>query len=388
MSGRHPSIVLGRKGPAPFPNAGTSGRSVQAIGHDCGVPPLRPRVLSLYTGAGGLDLGFAQAGFELAWANERDPHACRTYAHNLGEHIIEGDLLSVELPCEDFDVVVGGPPCQGWSRIGRMDPHDPRSEHVHRFLDVVEAVRPIAFVMENVANLAEGARWQSVREALLSRATNELGFRAEMMVLDASHYGVPQARRRVFFVGIRGAIPCRPPRASPELGTVRATLARLPPYGDRGNSTICRARVVPARQPVLRPSAYLGGLLFNGSGRPLYLDAPARTLPASMGGNATPILDQLELDEGAAPWVVEYHERLLAGGRPLRRAPKRMRRITVEEAAALQSFPPSFKFSGSTVAQYRQIGNAVPPTLARAVARMLIRQLRTLQDRASPALVA
>jgi DNA (cytosine-5)-methyltransferase 1 len=352
------------------------------------VLPLRPRVLSLYTGAGGLDLGFAQAGFELAWANERDRHACRTYAHNLGEHIVEGDLMSVGLPRENFDVVVGGPPCQGWSRIGRMDPDDPRSEHVHRFLDVVEAVKPSAFVMENVANLAEGARWQSVREALLVRARHKLGFRAEMMVLDASHYGVPQARRRVFFVGIRGATPSRPRRSRPVVGTVRATLARLPPYGQPGNDTTCQARVVPARQPVMRPSAYMGGLLFNGSGRPLRLDAPARTLPASMGGNATPILDQLELDEGAAPWVVEYHARLLAGGRPLRRAPKRMRRITVEEAAALQSFPPSFKFFGPTAAQYRQIGNAVPPTLARAVARTLMRQLSALQDQAHPALVA
>jgi DNA (cytosine-5)-methyltransferase 1 len=353
--------------------------SVYAIGHDWAMPRLRPRVLSLYAGAGGLDLGFAQAGFELAWANERDRHACRTYAHNLGAHIVEGDLLSVEIPSpsEGIDVVVGGPPCQGWSRMGRMDPDDPRSNHVHRFLDVVESVSPIAFVMENVANLAEGPRWQSVRDALLVRARRQLGYTTEMMVLDASDYGVPQARRRMFFVGIRGARPFRPRRTRARPRTVRATLAQLPAYGEPGNDTICRARVVPAHQPVMRPSAYMGGLLFNGSGRPLNLDAPARTLPASMGGNATPILDQLEFEEGAAPWVVDYHHRLLSGGRTLRRAPERMRRITVEEAAALQSFPSSFKFFGPSGAQYRQIGNAVPPALARAVARTLIRSLES-----------
>jgi DNA (cytosine-5)-methyltransferase 1 len=121
----------------------------------------------------------------------------------------------------------------------------------------------------------------------------------------------------------------------------------------------------------MRPTAFRGSLLFNGSGRPLHLDSPAKTLPASMGGNATPIIDQEELDSGAEPWVVNYHRRLLEGGRPLKRAPRRLRRITVEEAAALQSFPPSWRFRGPRVAQLRQVGNAVPPELAFQVARSL-----------------
>jgi DNA (cytosine-5)-methyltransferase 1 len=345
-------------------------------------------VLSVYSGAGGLDLGFAEAGFEIGWANERDPDACQTYEHNIGRHLAKGDLLSMQIPSGQFDVVVGGPPCQGWSRIGRMDPDDPRSEHVHRFLDVVQAVAPSAFVMENVASLAEGSRWQEARKGLLDRAEIELGFRVKMIVLDAADFGVPQVRRRMFFVGIRYANPVRPRRTHTTPGTVRATFARLPAYGEAGNDTRCRARVVPARKPVMRPSAYMGGLLFNGSGRPLDLDAPARTLPASMGGNATPIIDQLELATGANPWVVDYHRRLVNGGRPLRRAPVRMRRITVEEAAALQSFPQSFRFFGTAASQYRQIGNAVPPALARAVARTLMRQLNDLSVDGCPARAA
>ncbi len=341
----------------------------------------RRRALSLYSGAGGLDLGFVQAGFDIAWANELDPDACRTYEHNIGPHVAEGDLLLVEVPRESFDVVIGGPPCQGWSRIGRMDPEDERSEHVHRFLDVVEAVEPIAFVMENVANLAEGDRWREVREALLERARAELGFDARMMVLNAADYGVPQARRRMFFLGIRGLRPAQPRRTHwTRQKTVRAALGALPSFGEPGNDTRCRARIVPARQPVMRPSAFMGGLLFNGSGRPLDLDAPARTLPASMGGNATPIVDQLELEAGEAPWVVEYHRRLLAGKAPLKTAPRRLRRLTVEEAAALQSFPPGFRFFGTPGSQYRQIGNAVPPLLAHAVARSLLGQLDDIAE--------
>jgi DNA (cytosine-5)-methyltransferase 1 len=91
-----------------------------------------------------------------------------------------------------------------------------------------------------------------------------------------------------------------------------------------------------------------------------------------MGGNATPIIDQEELDHGAEPWVVGYHRHLANGGAPLTSAPDRLRRLTVEECAVLQSFPVGFQFKGPRVAQYRQVGNAVPPRLAYAVAAALL----------------
>lgn len=332
----------------------------------------RPSVLSIYSGAGGLDLGFRASGFRLLWANDVDAHACATYRQNLGQHIVEGDVRESLLPPGPVDVVIGGPPCQGWSRIGRMDPSDPRSEHVNYFFDVVEQLAPRAFVLENVAHLAEASRWSDVRERLLRRARQSLKYRTEIFVLDASYFGVAQARRRMFMVGVRGRAPQPPkPTRRRKFKTVRAALGELPAHGRAGNDTTCVARVVPARQPVMRPSAFQGALLFNGSGRPLDLDRPARTLPAAMGGNATPILDQDEVAKGADPWIVGYHQHLKQGGEPVAVAPPRLRRITVEEAAALQSFPKGFKFAGPTNAQYRQIGNSVPPALARAVARSL-----------------
>src|SRR5690606_7733132 len=119
--------------------------------------------------------------------------------------------------------------------------------------------------------------------------------------------------------------------------------------------------------PSLRPNPY-HGQIFNGGGRPIDLDAPAPTLLASMGGNKTPWVDA----DGIVP---EYHAHLSAGGRVRSGQVPGARRITVEEAAGLQTFPTGMRFSGSRSSQYRQVGNAVPPRLARAVGASLLRAL-------------
>lgn len=336
---------------------------------------MKPKVLSLYSGAGGFDLGFRRAGFKLVWANDLDASACATYRANLGDHIVEGDLEDVSLPRDEVDVVIGGPPCQGWSRMGRMDPDDPRSKHVYRFFDVVERVEPRGFVLENVAHLAESPRWEPVRDELTKRA-QRLGFSTKICVLDASEFCVPQARRRMFLVGLRHGTFERPRTTSKiRPRTVRQALSRLPDLGAKGNGTPCAAAIVPAKRPVLRASAHQGSLLFNGSGRPLDLDRPARTLTASMGGNATPILDPRELAGVPESWIEVYHRDLIEGRPPSKEMPDTLRRISVEEAAALQSFPKTYDFRGSTNAKFRQIGNAVPPLLAGAVARAMMRAL-------------
>jgi DNA (cytosine-5)-methyltransferase 1 len=220
-----------------------------------------------------------------------------------------------------------------------------------------------------------------VRERLLERA-GTLGYEHSLFVLNAQDFDVPQSRERMFLIGIRGAAPRRPLATTADCPpSVRSALERLPRFGEPGNDAGCAARVIPASKPVMRPTAHRGSLLFNGSGRPLQLDGPAKTLPASMGGNATPIIDQQELEHGAEPWVVGYHRRLQNGKPPLKRAPSRLRRITVQEAAALQTFPPDWTFAGSRVAQYRQVGNAVPRRLAEAVA-LGVRTVLERQDQA------
>ena len=284
----------------------------------------------------------------------------------MGPHASVGDIRAQTLPTKgSADLVIGGPPCQGFSVAGKMDPNDPRSRHVLDFLGVVRRLEPAAFVMENVKNLAVNARWESVRKKLCDEA-EAMGYNTSLIVLNAANFGVPQARERMFLVGMRPELgDFVPPRRLmvKKLPTLREVLAKLPAYGTPGNDTLCPARVTPAKQPVLRRSPF-AGMLFNGQGRPADLDAPALTLPASMGGNRTPIIDQHQLENGGPSWVVEYHRHLWDGGAPLDEVPKRLRRLTVQEAAAIQTFPKGMRFHGPVTAQFRQIGNAVPPELA------------------------
>jgi DNA (cytosine-5)-methyltransferase 1 len=324
--------------------------------------------LSAYSGAGGLDHGFMRAGFEPAWANDIDPCAVATYTRNLGHECTVGDIKALEVPGEgSADLVIGGPPCQGFSVAGHMDPDDPRSQHVWYFLAVVNRVQPRGFVMENVKSLAVNRRFTPLLAALRD-AAEALGYRTTLLLLNASHFGVPQARERMFLVGLRdGGVVSPTPVTADSPPTVGDVLRALPPYGEPGNNSRCTARVTPAARPVLRRSPF-AGMLFNGKGRVLNLSTPASTLPASMGGNRTPIIDQVQLNEGGPSWVEEYHRHLWAGGDPVDEIPDRLRRLTVEEAGAIQTFPRGWTFSGPQSAQFRQIGNAVPPELAYRVA--------------------
>jgi len=329
-------------------------------------------IVSLYSGAGGLDIGFHLAGFNTIWANDIDKNATRTYENIFPTHkITTGDLLDQNLPyIPNIDLVIGGPPCQGFSIAGKMDPHDPRSKHVWNFMAIVSRISPRGFVMENVKSLAENSRWQTLRDDLI-KESHKMGYTPKIIILNASHFGVPQARERMFLIGLKKVKFCNPVAVTVQSPIfLRDSLKKLPKYGEAGNNSICIAKITPAKRPILRKSPY-AGMLFNGQGRPLDLNRPAPTLPASMGGNRTPIIDQKELDLGNKKknsWIVKYHKYLMKGGIPHNEVPNSLRRITVEEAAAIQTFPLGMKFYGAQTAQYRQIGNAVPPMLAYHVA--------------------
>jgi DNA (cytosine-5)-methyltransferase 1 len=322
------------------------------------------RVLDVFAGAGGLSTGLAQAGFEVVAGAEWDPDACATFAAaHPSADVLEGDVAAMTFTAwrDRVDVVVGGPPCQPWStggkRLGTADPRDGWPA----FLRVVREVRPRAFLAENVAGFALGPRQR--RFAALRDELAGLGYCVRASVENAADHGAPQKRQRLVIVGVRGASFEFPrPRYGP--GTWRAAGAVVGAHA-RGEPN--PSVVTYAQRPDVRPNPY-DGHVFNGGGRPIDLARPAPTLLASMGGNKTPWVDTL----GVVP---SYHAHLLAGGHPRSGVVPGARRLTVEEAALLQTFPRGTRFCGARSSRYRQVGNAVPPLLARVLGARLLAAL-------------
>jgi DNA (cytosine-5)-methyltransferase 1 len=338
------------------------------------------KTVSLYSGAGGLDIGFKRAGFDIIWANDFDKDACASYAKNIGDHIRCGDINNyiAELSkLKNVDLVIGGPPCQGFSVAGKMDPTDPRSENVWTFTKVVEKLSPKAFVMENVKALGQLEKWEPLRIELLKKF-KKLGYAVNYVVLNATDFDVPQARERVFFIGFKTSSKIIPDLAKmlepykKKAITVRQALSVLDKAGTGNNQSICKAKITLTANPVMRKSPF-AGMLFNGLGRPVKIDGYCATLPASMGGNKTPIIDEEELYNNKPGWVQKYHSGLLKGESPMEYqiAPERLRRLTVEESSVLQTFPLDYNFLGSQSSKFKQIGNAVPCNLGYNVARMI-----------------
>ena len=305
------------------------------------------RVASLFAGCGGLDLGFVggfdflgkrypRTGFEVVWANELNPSACKTYARNLGDHVVCGDVKDVigDIP-QGVDVVMGGFPCQDISINGKMLGIKGRRSCLYTYIvDAVKRLQPKAFVAENVGSLMMKQNEFSLKTILAD--FQSLGYDVSYHVYHAEDYGVPQTRERVIFVGTRPdvgrfAVP-KPLKAKP----VTASEA----LGDL--ETRERDKAFSHVWSEAAPSGEQGS-------RRLVADRPGYTIRAECHGN------------------IQFHYRL-------------PRRISMREAARIQSFPDSFVFPCGIRETERQIGNAVPPVLAWHVAKAVRKALEGGHD--------
>jgi DNA (cytosine-5)-methyltransferase 1 len=327
--------------------------------------------LDAFAGAGGLSLGLQAAGLPVIVAADSSADALQTYRrHHRATEILEGDIASHSFRRykDSIAVVAGGPPCQPWSSGGNRLGHADGRDGLAHFVRIVDEIRPPAFLMENVPGLAAPGNLEYL-QVLITDLT-ALGYQVDYRILDATAYGVPQRRRRLFVVGMAPGRAFTWPVATSGLGTSRPVrtagevISADVTVGDPNPS-----KVTYAKNPVVRPSPF-AGLLFNGGGRPLNLAAPAPTVLASAGWNRTPWID-------TAGILPEYHAYLRAGGTPRAGVVPGARRLTVAEAALLQTFPAYLTFAGSRGSQYVQVGNAVPPDLAAAMARALVRSLGT-----------
>jgi DNA (cytosine-5)-methyltransferase 1 len=334
----------------------------------------RHRVIDLFAGIGGMTCGFVQTGrFEPVFAVEIEPAACEIYRANFGDHMHEGDIAEVrEFPAAD--VIIGGPPCQGFSPLGRDRDHGSRAQLNslwRHFVRALDQVRPTVFVMENVPELLKSAEY-----ALFREEAEALGYTVRDDVLNAADFGVPQLRRRAIIAGALDGEPPWPQESGEPYATVREALRGLPLEPDEHSWH--------RRRPNIRPSSFEryravpeGGNRFDlARNRPDLLPRCWREKPTG----TTDVFGRLWWDRPAFTIRTEFYKP--EKGRYLH--PVADRPITVREAACLQSFPrrrarPPHGFilpeHLPMTAVAKGIGNAVPPVLARAIGESVARHL-------------
>ncbi len=346
------------------------------------------RVIDLFSGAGGLTLGFTDGrfcgGFESVWAVDRDAAAVATHKLNFGPDADCADIeswLAEGRPVPKADVVVGGPPCQGFSLLNKNRAGDVRRALWQPFMDVVALSGATAFVIENVAELKASPEHDAIR----ARAA-AMGFDTVSAVLNAADYGAPQTRKRMLMIGFpaRSAAPDFPPRPTYASPKERAAGSNLPAWrsvrdavGDLPEpvGTDPRTDVAPpldlhfGRSPTAVSMRRYRAVPPGGNRFDLQKNAPEITpacwLRKPSGG--TDLFGRLWWDRPSVTIRTEFFKP--EKGRYLH--PEAHRPITHREAARLMGFPDDFRFAGTKSEIARQIGNAVPPHLGAAVARIV-----------------
>jgi DNA (cytosine-5)-methyltransferase 1 len=328
-----------------------------------------PRLVDLFAGCGGLALGFVQEGFEAVGAVEIDPDAAETYALNIDREIHVADIASVT-KWPSVEVVIGGPPCQGFSQLGTRDPDDPRNQLWREYVRVLEATDAKVFVMENVPQLLSSPQF-----AYFEEDVDALGFKVISGVLNAADYGVPQTRRRAIAIGSRLGTPSMPvPTHGEDTSYVDVRTAFSDPVPlsrrpDGLNWHVGRSGIKPMSIQRYKAVPASGGNRFQMQDK-LDAEGLGHLVPRCWREKTTGTTDvfgRMWWDRPSPTIRTEFYKP--EKGRYLH--PVAHRPITVREAARLQSFPDDFEFPETQrmTSVARQIGNAVPPKLAAALAR-------------------
>ncbi|WP_175542112.1 DNA cytosine methyltransferase [Natrinema hispanicum] len=369
----------------------------------------KPTCIDLFAGAGGFSLGFQEAGFDLLAAADKSEAALESYEHNLENVTTAGVYLDkispqelserVNVEPEEVDVVIGGPPCKGFSTAGKMDPDDPRNSLVANYINIVEYFDPDAVVMENVTGILHMADGEYKKRII--RAFRDAGYNIEdhPPTLRAAHYGVPQLRDRVFFLASKEGViePPSPTHYGPdddrsaesrdleEYISVEDAIDDLSylRYGEK--SMEYELSATTDYQEEMRDSSEK---IFNHKATNHGETVRERFKRFEPGDEMGDLDEEYQTKKHSmkrwdpkkpAPTVTTLPEDFIHYSRP--RIP------TVRELARIQSFPDTFEFKGprttggkrrrNTVPQYTQVGNAVPPKLAKSVAEAVKEHLQT-----------
>lgn len=346
-------------------------------------------LIDLFCGAGGLSVGFAQVGFVPVRALDLNPYAIATYNSNIAECALRADLSDAGPHLQAAVVMVGGPPCQGFSSAGMRRPTDHRNSLVGYFSAIVAKYRPDAFVFENVEGFLTSSDGDYLFDLLIPLL--EVGYRIHLRKINAANYGVPQHRKRVIAIGGLGWDPTFPEGTHTAFGAPGALLASRnsplaptlldalkdlrpastqPPGVPQGHFYKPLAGIDLQRAKALKPGQTMRDMPPELQ-HPSYQRRAFRRVmdgtPTERRGGAPAGLRRLRGDEPA--------KAITSGALSEFLHPIEDRTLTLRECAKLQTFADTFVFAGTQAQQAQLIGDAVPPLLARAIARQLVHDL-------------
>lgn len=326
------------------------------------------KIISLFAGAGGLDLGFSKAGFDVAWANEYDKEIWDTYLHNHPSTILDKrsitDIDSIEIP--DCEGIIGGPPCQSWSEAGTLKGiEDKRGQLFFEFIRILKDKQPTFFLAENVSGMLANRHSDAIKT--ITNLFKEAGYNLSFQLLNAKHYNVPQDRKRLIFVGFH--------KEKTNNKIFNFNLERKDELTLRDCIWDLKETAIPAKEKnysnhsnceILNHEYMIGSFstIFMSRNRVRSWDEPSFTIQA--GGRHAPIHPQAPkmLDAGK-------DKKIFVPGME-----SKYRRLSVRECARIQTFPDDFEFIYTKVAAaYKMIGNAVPVNFAYELAQEIKKQL-------------
>ncbi|MBI0022276.1 MULTISPECIES: DNA cytosine methyltransferase [Lactobacillus] len=343
------------------------------------------KVIDLFSGIGGLSEGFREAGYDVVIANEIDEEIAKSYKKNNPNTVmINADITKMDIPFvfkkyRNCDVVLGGPPCQGFSQKGkRLSLKDPRNYLFRYFAKVVDYVRPQFFVMENVPNLLTTSDGYFRKE--IDDIFSDMGYLVNMSVLNATDYGVPQNRRRAIIIGALGDIKIKfPPKKEIKVNTWDA-ISDLS-FLNSGEGKFKQEYRFPAKTEYEKKLRKNSHYLYNHKATKHSERAINRMKLIPENGDRTNLpKEELTKSIYSGTWgrIIKDQQSVTittrfdtpSSGRFTH--PFLNRALTVREAARIQSFPDTVVFYGTKSSQMKQVGNAVPPILAKKIAEQIL----------------
>lgn len=322
------------------------------------------RILSLFAGCGGMDLGFQRSGFDVVWANEYDATIWSTYEHNHPKTILDKrsirDIPSSDIP-DGIVGVIGGPPCQSFSEAGKgLGIKDQRGQLFFEYIRVIRDKKPLFFVAENVSGMLHPKHKETV--ASIIRAFSELGYAVTFQMLNANDFGVAQDRKRVFFVGYNMHATSKRFSITPSLRLRPVLQDVIFDLKDNATPALEKNKTNGASLPIANHEYMTGGFssIYMSRNRVRAWDEPSFTIQA--GGRHAPLHPQ-------APKMqfIEQNKREFVKGQE-----DLYRRLSIRECARVQTFPDDFVFKYKDLSDgYKMIGNAVPVNLAASIAHVI-----------------